>query len=165
MNCKKVHCLMNLGIVVTGLCLSALQSLGQSAGNRAPQEKGLVCSIAILDPLQGAAVGGGSTVSGTATLPTNSHLWILAHKKPINAWWPQGGGETPVDAGKWAVDVTFGIATDKGDFEIVAVAVDDNVNNSLNNWVATAPSNNYAPIRFPTVTEGCSTAKVIVDKR
>ncbi|HEY6764292.1 MAG TPA: hypothetical protein VI386_05930 [Candidatus Sulfotelmatobacter sp.] len=50
------------------------------------------CEIAITSPKPGTDVGVSGTVKGTARIPSNSHLWILAHKKTLNGWWPQGGG-------------------------------------------------------------------------
>jgi hypothetical protein len=130
------------------------------------QEPDQACSLSILDPAPGTLVGAAGTVSGTASLSANSHLWILAHKKAfIGGWWPQGGGETPITNGHWEVAVTYGIDIDEGNFEIAAEAVGNNVNDDLNNWVASAPSKSYPPIGFPAAVNGCPIAKVIVVKK
>jgi hypothetical protein len=152
-------------VATIGLVLMAPQFSGQNAKATPQKEVSPACSIAISDPLPGARVGAGSTVFGTAKIPAKSHLWILAHKKTFNGWWPQGSGETPVDNGTWAVDVYYGIDTDHGNFEVVAIAVSDNVNNDFNNWVNTSSkTGSYPPIRFPSVVEGCPIAKVTVMK-
>src|SRR5271157_6076015 len=77
---KWVHCITFVAVTAMGLILSTTQSMGQSPKGEPQKEGSLVCNIVIIDPAPGTPVGGGGTVSGTAKIPTNSHLWILAHK-------------------------------------------------------------------------------------
>ena len=136
-----------------------------STGVLAQTKKSAVCSIEIDDPAPGSSVGPSGDVSGTAKIPPNSHLWILAHKKTINAWWPQGGAETHVENGHWTVNVTYGVDTDKGNFEVAAVAVGDSTSKDLDHWVETAPARNYPPRPFPASVEGCVPTKLTLVKQ
>src|SRR5437773_1431194 len=71
------------------------------------------CTITISSPKPGTQVGASGTVKGTAQIPASSYLWVLAHKKTLNAWWPQGGGETPISSRQWGdIEVTYGEARD-----------------------------------------------------
>jgi hypothetical protein len=162
---KRLYSATLARIFAVGVILSGLHTSGQNQKTEAQKEESPACTIVIKDPTPGTPVGGGSTVSGTAKIPTNSHLWILARKKTLNGWWPQGGGETPINDGKWAVDVTYGTEQDRGEFEVAAAAVASNADDDLNKWVATAPERKYPPIKFPAVVEGCPIARVTVAKR
>ena len=145
-----------IGFMLLGLSLQAL----------AQQAKAPSCEITITSPKPGTPVGPSGTTAGTAQIPTNSHLWVLAHKKTLNGWWPQGGGETLVDAGKWGeIEVTYGQERDRGEFEIAVVAVTPDAHKILNDWVDKAPERNYPPTRFPAIAEGCPVAKVTVVKQ
>jgi hypothetical protein len=159
------HRVVAVSIAAIGFSLSTPAHSGQNKDAEPQTEVKTACSVALTDPLPGTPVGAGSVVSGTAAIPGSGHLWIFSRKKTFNGWWPQGGGETPVDGGKWSVDVTYGIDADKGNFEVVATVVDDNTSNNLSNWVATAADKKYPPIPFPAVFDGCPVAKVTVVKR
>jgi hypothetical protein len=154
-------------VAAVGLILFATQFAGPDAKAQPQKGEGPACSVVISRPLPGTKVGERSAVSGTAKIPANTHLWILAHKKTLNGWWPQGGGETLIDEdGSWAVDVQYGVDTDKGDFEVAAVVVDSAGNNAFNLWVDTAAkTGTYPSIRFQTVVDGCAVAKVTVNKQ
>jgi hypothetical protein len=82
------------------------------------------CSVEIHSPNRGDRVSEGGTVTGTAHLAEDGHLWALVHRKDIDGWWPQGEGEIAVAAHQWTVQVKYGGPEDAGfDFEIAAVIV------------------------------------------
>jgi hypothetical protein len=122
------------------------------------------CAVDITAPKPGGKVRGDALVSGTAKIPADTYLWILAHKKGLRGWWPQGGGEADVKEGKWEVLVVFGKPGEIGTFEIAAVVVDKQTNEDLKRWVEDAPRKSYPPINFPNPVEGCSVKTVPVDK-
>jgi len=81
-------------------------------------------------------------VAGTAHLSADAHLWILVHRKDVNGWWPQGGGEIAVADSHWSVEVKYGGPEDAGyDFEIAAVIVSRPVDEQ---WQAAFP-----PVQLP----------------
>jgi len=81
-------------------------------------------------------------VEGTAQLEEDAHLWVLAHRKDVNGWWPQGGGEIAVTDGQWSVQVQYGGSEDVGhDFEIAAVIVSGAVHEQ---WLGSHP-----PVQLP----------------
>jgi hypothetical protein len=103
-------------------------------------------------------------VEGTANIPTKGFLWVLAHKKGLAGWWPQGGGPVTTN-GRWEVNVFYGQARDNGSsFEVVAVIVDNDTNNRLKRWVDEAPGKGYAPTLFPSSFSGCPKAQITVVK-
>src|SRR6267142_387395 len=122
------------------------------------------CAVDIAAPSPGGKVRGDALVSGTAKIPAESYLWILAHKKGLKGWWPQGGGEADVKEGKWDVLVVFGKPGEIGTFEIAAVVVDKQTNEDMKRWVEDAPRKGFPPINFPNPVEGCSVKTVPVDK-
>jgi hypothetical protein len=123
------------------------------------------CSVSISDPRPGAQVHAPDIlVHGESTKPAEGHLWVLAHRRGLKGWWPQGGGETDVADGQWEVLVTLGKPSELGSFEIVAVVVNKQSNEELNRWVEEAPKLGYPPTGFPTPVEGCAFKKVAVDK-
>ncbi|MGA2260083.1 MAG: hypothetical protein ABSH28_01465 [Acidobacteriota bacterium] len=156
--------MMSSGLAVLGLTICSVLLI-PTGSSLAQQPERSSCSIIISDPEKGTIVHGQGTVSGTANIPPDSHLWILAHKSTLNSWWPQGGGETPIRDGKWAVDVTYGIESDTGDFEVAAVAVGENAHNDLKKWVADNRTGRYLPMQFPSTVAGCPIARVTVVKR
>jgi hypothetical protein len=82
------------------------------------------CPVDILSPRAGVIVADNGTVEGSAVLPANSYLWVLARRKDFDGWWPQGGGAVRLDQGRWSVPVRYGEPHDVGyDFEIAAVVV------------------------------------------
>ena len=124
------------------------------------------CSVEIVSPKAGVKVRRDALVSGTAQLPANGYLWVLAHKKGLKQWWPQGEGEVEIQDGKWDVLVKFGKegANENGIFEIAAVVVDKQGNEDLKRWVEDAPKNGYLPTNFPNPLQNCPIARVSVDK-
>jgi hypothetical protein len=149
-----------LGLVL-GLELLAIAGLAVAQQAKAPS-----CEITITSPRPGTTVGASGTVKGAARTPASSHLWVLAHKKTLNGWWPQGGGETPVTDGQWGeIEVTYGEERDRGDFEVAVVAVGEDTHKELNKWVDTAPERHYPPIRFPATIEACPVARITVVKQ
>jgi uncharacterized protein YndB with AHSA1/START domain len=89
---------------------------------------------------------------------------VLAHKRGLKGWWPQGGGEADIRAGEWEVLVKFGKSGEIGAFEIAVVIVDKQANEDLKRWVEDAPRKDYPPINFPNTIEGCPVKTVTVDK-
>ena len=82
------------------------------------------CPVHILSPHNGAIVAESGTVEGSAVLPADSYLWVLARRKDFDGWWPQGGGNVTLDQGRWSVPVRYGEPHDAGyDFEIAAIVV------------------------------------------
>ena len=123
------------------------------------------CSVKITSPKPGEGVGNDKMVEGTATIPIDidGYLWVLARKKGQNRWWPQGGAPTAIKKGNWSVTVTFGTPKELGTFEIVAIVVDNEVNQDLKQWAQDAPDNGYSrPIELPT--SFCETPIISVEK-
>jgi hypothetical protein len=81
-------------------------------------------------------------VEGSARLAEDAHLWVLVHRKDVDGWWPQGGGEIAVANGHWSVQVQYGGPEDAGyDFEIAAVIVGRAVHEQ---WLGSLP-----PVQLP----------------
>jgi hypothetical protein len=108
--------------------------------------------IEITSPQNGEMVGACGEVSGNADLPLHSHLWVLARRKDVSGWWPQGGGPLLLDNGRWSVRVQYGESRDAGhDFEIVALATRDAMNDLWMTWVKHVHSTGeYPPVQLPT---------------
>ena len=149
----------------TMLCIAAAGRNPATASASMQKTTDASCSVSITEPRPGTPVDERGIVAGSATIPANGHLWILARKKTINGWWPQGSGETPVTGGKWQVEVAYGVDTDKGPFEVAAAVFGEDANTALDKWVQTAPERKYPPIKFPPTVEGCPIAKLEVVKR
>ncbi len=109
------------------------------------------CTVRILQPHNGAAVGETGEVEGSAALPDEGHLWVLVRRKDSEGWWPQGGGPLCVGQGRWRVTVAYGGPQDAGsDFEIAAVVVRQTTNEFWMEWVSrTKESNSFSPVRLP----------------
>jgi hypothetical protein len=124
------------------------------------------CGVRINRPTEGTQVAGTALVSGTATIPPNGHLWILAHQVGINGYWPQGSGAAQINGRNWEILVYFGIPGNLGLFEVIAIVVDDQTHRNLNDWVQKAPNTSpaYQPIPLPTALEGCAIVNLRVDK-
>ncbi len=94
------------------------------------------CSVEILRASENGAV------EGSAQLTEDAHLWVLVHRKDVNGWWPQGGGEIAVTGGQWSVQVQYGGPEDTGyDFEIAAVIIGSAVHKQ---WLGSHP-----PVQLP----------------
>jgi hypothetical protein len=91
------------------------------AGESAPG-----CSVKITHPLPGQQVSGRLKVEGTATIPSNHHLWIFARHESFrtsNEWWTQG--EASLHGNSWKLDATIGEPRDIGsDFDVTAAVFD-----------------------------------------
>jgi hypothetical protein len=86
------------------------------------------CHLAISAPREGEQVNASATVTGSATLPPGAHLWLLVHRKDIDAWWLQSNRPVDVVDGLWTAPAGFGEPVDAGhQFEILAIVVDESV--------------------------------------
>jgi hypothetical protein len=96
-------------------------------------------------------VEGANTVCGTAALPPETRLWLLARRKDADGWWPQGGSAVQIENRQWQHPCTFGTDIDSGSlFEIAGVAVDQKTHSMLDRWVGEGiRTGRYAPLRFP----------------
>src|SRR5262249_42290363 len=65
-------------------------------------------SVEILAPGNGGVVADAGPVGGSAMLPPDSFLWVLARRKDFPGWWPQGTGAVRVDGNRWKASVTYG---------------------------------------------------------
>jgi hypothetical protein len=88
---------------------------------------------------------------GAAKLVGDAHLWVLVHRKDVNGWWPQGGGEIAVAAGQWSMPVKYGDPGDAGsEFEIAALAVRRSVHEQWLEWVRSVQATGaYPPVQLP----------------
>jgi hypothetical protein len=133
------------------------------------QEKSKVCQVTVNSPKPGDQVGKSGRARGTATIPPNSHLWVLAHVKYLGGkWWPQGDESAWIDpeTKEWVVPVGYGTNDDIGeDFEVATAVVDAGTDQRLRNWFADSKAkNSYDPIPFPNTIDGCPPIKVVVHK-
>lgn len=125
------------------------------------------CTVTIASPKSGQTVTEDAQVEGTASIPPGNFLWVFAHRKGLQLWWPQGGGPAPMSSsGSWQVVVTFGTERDTGrEFEIATAVVDANTNEQLRSWVKRAEeTGRYPGIQFPSSVTGCKIADVTVNK-
>lgn len=125
------------------------------------------CSVTITSPKSGQTVAEDAQVEGTASIPAGSSLWVFAHRKGLQLWWPQGGGPaTTSSSGKWQTVVTFGTDRDTGrEFEIATAVVDANTSEQLRSWVKRAEeSGRYPGLQFPSMAAGCKIATITVTK-
>lgn len=104
-------------------------------------------------------------ISGTATIPANGHVWILAHLEGFDGWYPQGNGVRIITNSNWVCTVYLGVPGETGFYEIAIAVVNDDLNQALNNWVKTARERGYPPIPFPDVINNCSINMMRVEKR
>ena len=147
---------------IVGVCSCLVFSASVTKAQKSTQ----ACTLAIVSPEQGSQVGAMGTVSGTAKIPGDGHVWALVHVKGLAGWWPQGGGEAELVNGEWSVRAFYGGNQDVGSpFEIAAVVVAASVNQDLNMYVQKATTDgNWPPIKFPDVLQGCPIARVTVTK-
>ena len=108
-------------------------------------------SVEILVPQSGAIVTDAGLVEGSATLPPDSFLWVLARRKDFSGWWPQGMGAVPVDRNRWRVPVTYGGPQDRGsDFELAALVVRQATHRLWADWVARVRETGlFPPVQLP----------------
>ena len=124
------------------------------------------CTVSIDSPRGGEAVGAQRDVSGTASVPPGKYLWVLAHKRGLGKWWPQGSGPALIEPdGKWTASVTYGEDRDNGPFEVTAAIFEQGANTTLLKWVSTAEkTGRYPPLALPTIAARCTSASVTVNK-
>lgn len=122
------------------------------------------CKVEMISPKAGDKVKGDGLVKGTASIPANAFLWVLAHREGLQGWWPQGGGPARVINGEWKVLVVYGKSGELGTFEVAVVVVDARTNEDLKKWVHEAPHTGYSPTEFPNTIEGCPIRLVVVEK-
>jgi len=122
------------------------------------------CSIELREPKEGAHVGAEAEISGTATIPPSTYLWVLLHKRGVAVWWPQGQGHANIEGRDWYVNVTFADPA-PAVFEIKALVVDEPANRTLENWYREGETTGrYPGMHLPPVVEGCSPVQIRVIK-
>ena len=109
-------------------------------------------TVEILMPQNGATVAGVGMVEGSADVPPDSFLWVLARRKDCDGWWPQGAGPVPVDRNRWRVSVTYGGPQDTGfDFELAALIVRQSTHELWTDWVARVGETGlFPPVQLPS---------------
>jgi Methyltransferase domain len=109
-------------------------------------------AVQILAPQNGETVSDAGIVEGTATMPPDSYLWVLARRKDFDGWWPQGAGAVPVRGNRWSVSANFGGPQDAGcDFEIAALAVQPPTHELWTDWVARVKETGlFPPVQLPS---------------
>jgi len=110
------------------------------------------CAVQILSPSPGEHVAQTGAVHGRARFPAGAYLWVLAHRKDVNGWWPQGDGPVAVVDGSWTVQVNYGDSRDAGfRFEIAAVIVTRAVHERWLEWVQNVKTTGlFPPVQLPT---------------
>ncbi|MGZ3578551.1 MAG: hypothetical protein ACXU98_05985 [Syntrophales bacterium] len=111
--------------------------------------------IQILDPArEGTEVRRTYIVKGQASIPSGTHLWVLARREDFEGlWWPQGEGRIDPTSKEWKVSVTFGIQDDVGwNFDIAAIVVSEQNHIILRDYRSNAmKTNDWRPIELPQV--------------
>jgi hypothetical protein len=108
-------------------------------------------SVEILTPHSGAVVADSGVVEGTATIPPDSFLWVLARRKDFDGWWPQGMGPVEMDGNRWRVPVTYGGPQDQGsDFELAAIVAGPATHELWTDWVNRVRETGlFPPVQLP----------------
>ena len=108
-------------------------------------------AVQILVPQSGATVNDIGQVEGTAALPPDSFLWVLARRKDFNGCWPRGTGAVSVDQNRWRVSVTYGGPQDKGaDYELAALVVRQSTHALWSDWVTRVRETGlFPPVQLP----------------
>ncbi|MGD0497224.1 MAG: class I SAM-dependent methyltransferase [Bryobacteraceae bacterium] len=109
------------------------------------------CRIEILSPRAGETVGQAGEVEGSAEMPDGGYLWVLAHRRDLDGWWPQGGGPVSVNGGRWKASVRYGDPQDAGhEFEVAALAVGKPTHELWTDWAARVEETGACPpVRLP----------------
>ena len=146
-------------VLISGIML-VLAVVGWSQG----QTQSPIVRISVPEH-DGENVGRKIEVSGSASLPPGTHLWVLVHVTPgfKGFWWPQNEGEVDPKTGTWKVDVTLGEKSEDigHDFEIVVITVDEGSNAVLHDKRAIAVvTDKYPPIVMPPTTSAPVIRKV-----
>ena len=107
--------------------------------------------VEILAPQSGATVTSIGMVDGSADIPPDSFLWVLARRKDFHGWRPQGTGDVPLEGNRWSVSVTYGGPQDKGfDFELAALVVQQSTHELWTDWVARVSKTGvFPPVQLP----------------
>ena len=113
--------------------------------------------VTVLEPPEnGQEVGITMLVKGTAVLPKDTFLWILAHrvKDHENAWWPQGEVAVDPQNSTWAKSVKFGEEHDIGyQFEIAVITLAKEEHEKLSRyWFMVKRTGRSHPIKMPPTT-------------
>jgi len=128
-----------------------------------------LCKLEIKSPKTSDTIETEIQIQGTASVPPGTYLWILAHRKGIAQWWPQGGGAARIENGDFDVFATLGKERDSGrTFEIMGVVVDKAGNDQLEKWVSDsdAKKNWDIGVKVPSPATGCeSQVLTVVVKR
>jgi hypothetical protein len=150
-----------LGLQMFLLAAAASVSSVAYAAEPAP---GGACAAVIASPANGDTVAQSGAVSGQASIPEGRYLWVFAHPKGFDGWWPQGGAAAATGDGSWRTTVFYGSTQDVGaTFEVMAVPVDGKTNDTLLQWNANANAkHDFTPIRPPRPASGCQAAKLTV---
>lgn len=108
--------------------------------------------VEIVLPRPGDRVAQNGVVNGRARLGEGAFLWVLARRKDVDGWWPQGEGPVGVTDGSWAVPVTYGDPRDGGfDFEVAAVAVTGALHHKWLEWVDEVRRTGlFPPVQLPS---------------
>ena len=156
----------SLPVAATTIIIAACLFFLLRDASTALAQQAAKCEVKITTPQPGDRVGKEGRVRGTATIPTGTYLWVLAHMKDLVAeWWPQGGRPAVIKNGEWVIITAYGRADDiKQQFEVAAVVVDANTNTRLLDWFKTVREKDYPPIEFPDSVEGCVPIKITVTK-
>lgn len=120
-------------------------------------------SIHINHPESGSVVGSNGETSGTASIPKDAHLWLLARRADQDGWWPQGGGPVCVAKGRWSCQVQYGGPRDAGHaFEVLAAIVSPAIHRHWLDWIGqTAGAEVLAPVHLlPNTTSAQSLLQV-----
>lgn len=122
------------------------------------------CRIKIKTPVSGNTVQAQGLVTGTAHIPKNTYLWVVAHHRGFYGWWPQGNGPVKINNHKWETLVHYGLEKELGKYEILAVVVDEKSNAAFEQWVREAPNKKYPPMMLPETVATCPIKRRIVEK-
>lgn len=142
------------------MAFATLAGAQDTASEHADQQ----CSVVVRAPRAGDRVGDEGEVTGTATLPGNGNLWVLARRRGLAGWWPQGGGPAQPDQGEWTVLVKYGRPGELGRFDVAVVVVGDEADANLKKWVQEAPERGYPPTEFPSSIGTCPIQRFVVEK-
>lgn len=137
-----------------------------SEASKEQKAKGRECKVEITSPKPGGRVTSPEIATGTATIPDDGYLWVLAHKEGWQEWWPQGAGPAKInDDLTWKVLVHYGSTGERGRFEVTAAVVNRQTNEKLMKWVEEAPAKGFPSIPFPESIYACPSIKpVVVEK-
>jgi len=122
------------------------------------------CAVHIVQPNTGQSVSAVENVVGTAQIPAGTKLWVLAHRKGLALWWPQGSAD--IAGNNWTVVTFFGEPRDVGaDFEVTVRVFDATQDAALEQWVTKASdSGQYPGIPMPPYVVACGADTVTVRK-